>query len=698
MNKKDLATLEISENNPSIELIKKQYRIMARKYHPDRPDGDAEKFKQIANAYQRLLDSQTDSYQDDDNVSVQSTPHRETSITMEARANEVNRLVSLYLNQLRSTPIDLELLQINYEYLLNFEIEFKTTWNTSDPRPWGYTATQTQKILIVDPTYKKITGAINQYKQLLLSKTEVSMQLFKDELEIKLQLYIDNNPTIKKLFENSYSHAYIPSKDYSEPFRVSFSGGRVYDEDKARAISSELLRASTAIYGNKISVAESDKKYESVRLRVDPDLILQTRQLEDNAATLSNYDSVTNSLPVIINIPAGVQDVLLFCLRQKQSYENSNSSNKRDEDTIDLLNDLYTKILNSDKKNITETNLAQLRGVIFAICMKNNLENPGDLACKIFNEAKNKFAEQACYSITLTDELIAVIKSSACCVRVISERFDSQAKPFQPTNADKYNVLSLKEVLFVINQDGNSSRCEIGFCNKEGQYEQLSIEGKDGEEIINTGEYTDYGWPKQYYNNDVITRPDSIEKVNAILDSSGISQSKLQQDTNTLALVFNQLGSITEENKMRLDLNIEVKRTTELETFSRALGDLKNAIDRELDGVVALNALSRYEILKKLSKNYVKDGDRAAFQSAACQCICPEDSELTKESSNICSRILKSFFSIIERLGFKTKPELTELKNKIDVIKRSLNELKMVDSPKSQQSADIDGKKSNLVP
>jgi len=36
------------------EEIKKAYRKMAVKYHPDKPGGDEEKFKEVADAYDRL--------------------------------------------------------------------------------------------------------------------------------------------------------------------------------------------------------------------------------------------------------------------------------------------------------------------------------------------------------------------------------------------------------------------------------------------------------------------------------------------------------------------------------------------------------------------------------------------------------------------------------------------------------------------
>mgnify|MGYP000937789605 CR=1 FL=1 len=42
--------------NASADEIKKAYRQLAIKYHPDKKGGDAEKFKEITKAYETLSD------------------------------------------------------------------------------------------------------------------------------------------------------------------------------------------------------------------------------------------------------------------------------------------------------------------------------------------------------------------------------------------------------------------------------------------------------------------------------------------------------------------------------------------------------------------------------------------------------------------------------------------------------------------
>ncbi len=55
--------LGVSESAPDDE-IKKKYRELAHKYHPDRPGGDEKKFKEINEAYQTLSDKQKRSQYD----------------------------------------------------------------------------------------------------------------------------------------------------------------------------------------------------------------------------------------------------------------------------------------------------------------------------------------------------------------------------------------------------------------------------------------------------------------------------------------------------------------------------------------------------------------------------------------------------------------------------------------------------------
>jgi DnaJ-class molecular chaperone len=49
----DLNLLNLQPNATFIE-VQRQYRVHAKRYHPDRPNGDEERFKEINNAFERL--------------------------------------------------------------------------------------------------------------------------------------------------------------------------------------------------------------------------------------------------------------------------------------------------------------------------------------------------------------------------------------------------------------------------------------------------------------------------------------------------------------------------------------------------------------------------------------------------------------------------------------------------------------------
>ena len=56
--RKCLKIMELSEEGLTVEIVKKQYKKLVKKYHPDvnRDDADAEeKFKQLGTAYKTLL-------------------------------------------------------------------------------------------------------------------------------------------------------------------------------------------------------------------------------------------------------------------------------------------------------------------------------------------------------------------------------------------------------------------------------------------------------------------------------------------------------------------------------------------------------------------------------------------------------------------------------------------------------------------
>lgn len=64
-----LEIMELDREGLTIDILKKQYKILAKKYHPDMADSDKraeaeEKFKQLSNAYHHLLDKLTRLYGD----------------------------------------------------------------------------------------------------------------------------------------------------------------------------------------------------------------------------------------------------------------------------------------------------------------------------------------------------------------------------------------------------------------------------------------------------------------------------------------------------------------------------------------------------------------------------------------------------------------------------------------------------------
>ena len=63
MSKDYYAVLGISRSASDAE-IKKAYRKMAAKYHPDKPTGDESKFKEISEAYETLSDAEKRSMYD----------------------------------------------------------------------------------------------------------------------------------------------------------------------------------------------------------------------------------------------------------------------------------------------------------------------------------------------------------------------------------------------------------------------------------------------------------------------------------------------------------------------------------------------------------------------------------------------------------------------------------------------------------
>lgn len=103
------------------EQIKKNYRTLAKKYHPDKnPDGE-DKFKQIASAYQTLSDPEK-KIEYDESISRDLTTNKESDSLNKKYSEYKSFNLSDLNNDLKSDDFIFEIFDNDEEVLLNERI------------------------------------------------------------------------------------------------------------------------------------------------------------------------------------------------------------------------------------------------------------------------------------------------------------------------------------------------------------------------------------------------------------------------------------------------------------------------------------------------------------------------------------------------------------------------------------------------
>ena len=115
----------------SMEAVKKQYRKLAMKYHPDRPTGDTEIFKQINNEYEEAMEQakinetrKAKTKKEEDFIKSQYTNSKNFR-------NIIDKLIVLEGIEIEITGTWLWLRGNTYKYKEYLKSEFNAQWSKS---------------------------------------------------------------------------------------------------------------------------------------------------------------------------------------------------------------------------------------------------------------------------------------------------------------------------------------------------------------------------------------------------------------------------------------------------------------------------------------------------------------------------------------------------------------------------------------
>ena len=145
--------LELTRENASPDNIKKQYKKLALKYHPDRPNGNSEKFKKVSEAYEILSDENKKRQYDN--------PNPFTNVNMPFHNSDPDEIFRHFFNNMHTNDI-------------SPNVHFTTTNNTfiNIKRP-SQNFTQTTIQIINGVKIEKTTEIKNGRKKQIIKKTDM---------------------------------------------------------------------------------------------------------------------------------------------------------------------------------------------------------------------------------------------------------------------------------------------------------------------------------------------------------------------------------------------------------------------------------------------------------------------------------------------------------------------------------------------